>query len=227
MRPLYRHWLWIVANLGALYPLLHLLWDTQVGNLSINPIADLTARTGQAAIVLLLLTLAVTPVQILTGYNPIAKIRKSLGLWAFAYTAIHLWIFVGLDYGYSWRFIVIDGLPQKPYIIAGFVAFIILLPLAITSTRGWMKRLGQQWKRLHQLIYVAGVLAVLHYIWVGKVFIGKPVYYAILLAMMLALRLPPVRRGAIQARRRWFGSHRAARPGKSPRRMAEMKRELS
>lgn len=209
-----RHWLWLLANLGALFPLAHLLWDAQMGNLSINPIADLTARTGQAAIALLLLTLAVTPVQILTGYNGVISIRKSLGLWAFAYTAIHLWVFVGLDYGYSWRFIWIDGLPQKPYIIAGFLAFLVLLPLALTSTQGWMKRLGKQWKRLHQWIYVAGILAVLHYIWVGKVFFGQPVYYAILLGVMLALRVPPIRRTVVQARRRWFGSQTPTRAKK-------------
>lgn len=200
-----RHWLWIIANLGALYPLAHLLLDAQLGNLSVNPIDDLTARSGQAAIALLLLALAVTPVQVLTGYAPVAKLRKSLGLWAFAYTAGHLWIFVGLDYGYSWRFIVQDGLVQKPYIVAGFLAFLILVPLAITSTRGWMRRLGKKWKQLHQLVYVAGVLGVLHYIWVGKVFFGQPVYYAILLAAMLALRVPRVRQAVVQARRRWLG----------------------
>lgn len=214
-----RHLLWIVANLAALFPALHLVWDMQMGNLSVNPIADYTARTGQAAIILLLATLAVSPVQILTGYNPIARIRKSLGLWAFAYTAGHLWVFVGLDYGYSWQFIVQDGLAQKPYIVAGFLAFLILLPLAITSTRGWMRRLGKQWKRLHQLIYVAGVLGVLHYIWVGKVFIGPPVTYAILLALMLAVRVPPIRSRVVESRRRWFGPGPARakpQPGKTP-----------
>ncbi|MEX1019065.1 MAG: protein-methionine-sulfoxide reductase heme-binding subunit MsrQ [Litorilinea sp.] len=187
-----------------------------MGNLSINPIDDITARTGQAAIVILLLTLAVTPVQIVTGYNPVAKIRKSLGLWAFAYALVHLWVFVGLDYGYSWRFIVQDGLVQKPYIIVGLLALLILLPLAITSTRGWMKRMGKQWKRLHQLIYAAGVLAVLHYIWVGKVFFGKPVYFAVLLAVLLAVRVPPVRRAVVQARQRWWGKRQSVSTQKAP-----------
>lgn len=205
-----RHWLWIVANLGALFPAVHLLWDNQMGNLSVNPIDDITLRTGQAAIVILLLTLAVTPVQIMTGYNPVAKIRKSLGLWAFAYAAVHLWVFVGLDYGYSWQFIIQDGLVQKPYIIVGLLALLLMIPLAITSTRGWMKRLGKQWKRLHQVIYAVGVLAVLHYIWVGKVFWGQPVYYAILLAVLLAVRVPPVRRAIVQTRRQWLGKKRAA-----------------
>jgi methionine sulfoxide reductase heme-binding subunit len=217
-----RHWLWLAVNLGAVIPLLTLLWDYQTGNLTVNPIADFTTRTGQAAIVLLLLSLAVTPAQILTGFNPLTKIRKSLGLWAFGYAALHLLVFVGLDYGFNWHFILQDGLPQKPYIIVGLVAFLLLIPLAITSTRGWMKRLGKRWKQLHQLAYVAGVLAVLHYIWVGKVFIGQPVYYAILLAGMLIIRIPPVRRMIVQARQRRFGSRSTPRKEKRVESLAEM-----
>lgn len=188
-----RHWLWLAANLAALLPLLWLAWDTWQGNLTINPIDDFTDRTGSAAIRLLLASLAVTPVQTVTGWRKVGVIRKSLGLWAFAYVALHFLVFVGLDYGFSLRFILEDGLPTKPYVVVGFAALLILLPLALTSTRGAMKRLGRNWKRLHRWVYAAGILAVVHYIWVSKLAAGEPTLYAVILAVLLTARLPWVR----------------------------------
>jgi methionine sulfoxide reductase heme-binding subunit len=188
-----RRWLWTVVNLGAMLPLLWMVWDFQQGNL-IDPINTFTGRTGQSAIILLLLTLAVTPVVAVSGFRQLMGVRKSLGLWAFAYATMHLLVFVGLDYGFSLEYIVKDGLAQKPYIVAGSLALLILLPLAITSTRGWMKRLGRNWKRLHKWIYAAGILAVVHYIWVAKIDAGRPLLYAGILAALLVARIPPVRR---------------------------------
>jgi methionine sulfoxide reductase heme-binding subunit len=198
-------WLWLGTNIAAAVPVLWLLWDYWRDNLSINPIDDLTNRTGSAAIFLLVASLAVTPLFIITGYNPVTKLRRSLGLWAFGYVALHLLVFVGVDYAFSLHYILLDGLPQKPYIIAGFVAFLLLIPLALTSTRGWMKRLGRNWKRLHRLAYAAGVLGVLHYIWVKKVFFGEPVVYAVILALLLAVRIPPVRRAIVAQRQKRQG----------------------
>ncbi|GIV78447.1 sulfoxide reductase heme-binding subunit YedZ [Litorilinea aerophila] len=200
-RTLLRHWLWLAVNLGALWPLAQLLWDVWAGRLSVNPIADLTTRTGQAAIILLLLTLAVTPLQIL-GWRQVTVVRKSLGLWAFFYASVHLLIFVGLDYGFNLDFILRDGLPQKPYIVAGLAAFLILVPLALTSTRGWMKRLGRRWKQLHRWIYLAAGLAVVHYLWVAKIDLGRPALYAVLLLLLLAVRVPGIRRVLANRRRR-------------------------
>lgn len=188
-----RHWLWMVTNLAAALPLLWLAWDAWQGNLTVNPIDDFTERTGSAAIRLLLASLAVTPVQTITGRRKIGVMRKSLGLWAFAYVALHLLVFVGLDYGFSLRYILQDGLPTKPYIVVGLSAFLILLPLALTSTRGAMKRLGRNWKRLHRWVYAAGILAVVHTIWVAKLAAGEPTLYAVILAVLLAARLPWVR----------------------------------
>jgi len=187
------NWLWLVANIGCAVPLLWLLWDQVQGNLSINPIDDYTDRTGDTAILLLLLSLAVTPLQTLTGWRKISTVRKSLGLWAFTYAVLHLLVFVALDYGFSWKYILLDGLPTKPYIVVGLVAILILTPLALTSTKGMQKRLGKTWKKLHRWVYAAGILAVTHFIWVRKVPFGKPTIYAIILALLLIARLPIVR----------------------------------
>lgn len=196
-----KHWLWLAANLIAAYPLLRLLWDVATDSLSPNPIQDLTQATGQAAILCLIGSLAVTPIQVTTGYNPIARIRKSLGLWAFAYALIHLYIFVGMDYGFSWRYIVMDGLPAKPYILFGLAALLILVPLALTSTRGWMARLGRNWKRLHRWVYVAAIFAALHYLWVAKIDIGgKPLLYGVVIALLLLARVPVVRQRLVAVR---------------------------
>ncbi len=187
------HWLWLVANIGAAVPLVWLWWDQVMDNLTINPIDDYTDRTGNTAIALLLLSLAVTPIQTVTGWRKISTIRKSLGLWAFAYALLHMLVFVGLDYGFSLEFILLDGLPSKPYIVAGLLALLVLVPLALTSTKGMQRRLGKAWKALHRWVYLAGILAVTHFIWVRKVPFGLPTIYAIILAMLLIARLPVVR----------------------------------
>lgn len=201
------NWLWLVANIGAVVPLLWLLLDEVTGNLSINPIDDYTDRTGNTAIVLLLLSLAVTPVQVATGWRKVTTIRKSLGLWAFGYAVLHMLVFVGLDYGFSLEFILADGLPSKPYIIAGLMALLILVPLALTSTKGMQRRLGKAWKSLHRWVYLAGILAVIHFIWVRKVPFGLPTIYAIILTLLLLARLPVVRS--------WLGSLRP-KPASNP-----------
>jgi sulfoxide reductase heme-binding subunit YedZ len=187
------NWLWLLANIGAAVPLLWLVWDQVRDNLSINPIDDYTDRTGGTAILLLLLSLAVTPVQTVTGWRKISTIRKSLGLWSFAYAVLHMLVFVGLDYAFNFEFILLDGLPSKPYILVGLAALLILIPLAITSTKGMQKRLGKAWKPLHRWVYAAGIFAVVHYIWVVKVPFGKPTLYAVLLAVLLVARIPVVR----------------------------------
>jgi len=187
------NWLWLVANIGAAVPLLWLIWDQLQDNLSINPIDDYTDRTGDAAILMLLLSLAVTPVQTVTGWRKISTVRKSLGLWAFFYATLHLLVFVALDYGFSWKYILLDGLPTKPYIVVGLAAILILLPLALTSTKGMQRRLGKTWKKLHRWVYAAGILAVTHFIWVRKITFGQPALYAVILAILLIARVPAVR----------------------------------
>ena len=191
-----KHWLWIIVNLGAITPLLLLVWNFYTDNLSADPVAYITTKTGQAAIMILGLSLACTPINTVFGFRQVLTVRKSLGLYAFLYAALHLLTFVGLDYGFSLKYILADALLEKPYIIVGLAAFLILLPLAITSTKGWMKRLGRNWKRLHQFVYGAGVLAVLHYVWLVKVDLLWPIIYGSILALLLLLRVPRVRKWA-------------------------------
>ena len=188
-----KHWFWLLATIGGLIPLAQLtvgLWQGRW----IDPIAETTSRTGSAAILLLVLSLACTPLNTVFGFRPVLTARKPLGLYAFLYASLHLLNFIGLDYGFDYQAFFDDALLQKRFMIVGFSAFLILLPLAITSTKGWMKRLGRNWKRLHQLVYVAGIFAVLHYLWLVKIDITWPVIYGAILAILLVLRLPVIRR---------------------------------
>jgi sulfoxide reductase heme-binding subunit YedZ len=213
-----KHWLWILTNIGALIPLVWLLWDMAQGNLSVNPIDDITDRTGKAAIVLLMLSLACTPVNILFGFAQAVTVRKALGLYAVLYAGLHFLNFVGLDYGFNLRQILGDTLLEKRYILVGLSALLILIPLAITSTKGWMRRLGRNWKRLHQLVYVAGILVVLHFLWLVKAAERwEPLLYALLLSFLLIVRVPPVRKFFVGLRQRRTGGKgqpagRPARP---------------
>jgi methionine sulfoxide reductase heme-binding subunit len=159
-----KHWFWLLANLVGLTPLALLSWGLWQGSW-VDPISETTSRTGSAAILMLVLSLACTPVNTLFGFRQAVTARKPFGLYAFLYASLHLLNFIGLDYGFSLRAFLDDALLQKRFMIVGFAAFLILLPLAITSTKGWMKRLGRNWKRLHQLVYLAGIFAVLHYLW--------------------------------------------------------------
>jgi sulfoxide reductase heme-binding subunit YedZ len=170
-----------------------LAWDYWGGQLSVNPIQDITLRTGKAALVLLVLSLACTPINSVFGYRPVLRVRRALGLYAFMYVGLHLLIFVGLDYGFD-LFLIREAIFEKRYALVGFAAFLILLPLALTSTKGWMRRLGRLWKRLHRFVYVAALLAVVHFVWLVKSDIREPLLYGAVVVVLLLLRLSPIRR---------------------------------
>lgn len=195
-KTLTKHWFWILVNIAALTPLFLLIWNFWTDNMGADPVAYITKKTGQSAIILLGLSLACTPINTMFGFRPALTVRKSLGLYAFLYAALHLLNFVGLDYGFNLNYILADALLKKRYMIVGLSAFLILLPLAITSTKGWMKSLGRNWKRLHKLAYAAGVLAVLHYLWLVKLDITWPLIYGSILTVLLVLRVPRVRKFA-------------------------------
>jgi len=161
--------------------------------LSVNPIQDITLRTGKVALVLLVLSLACTPINSVFGYKPVLRLRRPLGLYAFMYVGLHLLIFIGLDYGLD-LVLIREAILEKRYALVGLGAFLILLPLAITSTKGWMRRLGKVWKRLHRAVYVAALLAVVHFVWLVKSDIREPLLFGAVVVMLLLLRISPIRR---------------------------------
>ncbi len=199
-------WLRLAVHMGALVPLAQLLWDGTHHQLTVNPIQEITVRTGKTALVLLVLTLACTPVSTVLGWKPALLVRRTLGLYAFFYASLHFLTFTVLDYGLDWALIQ-QAIVEKRFVLAGFAAFLALVPLALTSTKGWMRRLGKHWKRLHRLVYVAALLAIVHYVWLVKADVRKPLLYGAIVVALLALRLPQVRRALVRARYR-----RARRP---------------
>jgi len=189
----------VFVHTASWIPLLVLLLDWANNNLTANPIQAIEQRSGLIAIDWILLTLACTPFFTLTGFKPVLKVRRALGLYAFFFALLHFLAFFVLDYGLNVAFVLAD-FGQKSFIIVGFSALLILIPLAVTSTRGWMKRLGKTWQRLHRLIYLIGILAVVHYVLSVKADYRQPLVYGGILVVLLLLRLPKIRR--------WVSSHR-------------------
>lgn len=183
----------IFVHLAALMPLAWLVFDYLTDNLTFNPIQAATFRTGRYAVILLVLSLACTPINTIFGFRQAIKVRRALGLYAFMYASIHFLIFLGIDYRFDLR-LIFEEIVGKRYIIAGFSAGLLLLPLAITSTKGWMKRLGIRWKQLHKLAYLAGLLAVAHYIWVVKSDYRIPLAVGVIVVLLLVARIPKVRK---------------------------------
>jgi sulfoxide reductase heme-binding subunit YedZ len=178
----------VLVFLLALCPGLWLAYRTYYGLLGVNPVEDLELTTGLWAFRFLLISLTITPLRRLTGWNRVIQFRRMLGLFAFFYAAVHLTIYLVVDQGLAFRFILED-VAKRRFITAGMAAFLLLIPLAVTSTKGWIRRLGKRWTVLHRLVYVSAILAALHFIWKVKVAIGEPVYYALFLAALLAFRL--------------------------------------
>ncbi|MBC8334283.1 MAG: sulfoxide reductase heme-binding subunit YedZ [Anaerolineales bacterium] len=185
----------IAAHVGALIPLLWMIWDIFTNNFGPDPIREFTLRTGKTALTLLLLSLACTPINILFKYKQVLKLRRPLGLYSFLYASIHFSIFIGVDYFFNFALIQ-DALLEKRYAIVGLTTGLILLTLAITSTLGWQRRLKKNWKKLHRLVYLAGALAVTHYIWLVKQGVIQPWIYAGILLILLTLRVKPVKKWA-------------------------------
>jgi methionine sulfoxide reductase heme-binding subunit len=188
--------------------LVRLIIDAFNHHLTANPIQALEQRTGRHAITLLVLSLACTPLNNLFGWRELIKRRRALGLYAFMYATIHVLIFIDLDYGLAWSLIV-QTIFQKPYIVVGMLAFLMLIPLAFTSFDIWKKRLGKNWKRLHQFVYLIAPLAALHYAWgkKGDFFqlrgdIIRPLIYSLIIVLFLITRIPPVRRAIASLRDR-------------------------
>jgi methionine sulfoxide reductase heme-binding subunit len=171
------------------------------GGLGANPVEEVLHFTGDWALRLLLGTLAVTPLRRLTGQGWLVRWRRMLGLFAFFYAVLHFMVYLVLDRQLDWGEIIAD-LGKRPYITVGFAALLFMVPLAVTSTRGWVRRLGRRWQRLHRVVYLIAVLGVLHYLWLVKADLREPLVYAAVLALLLVLRLPwPWTRSGASARR--------------------------
>ena len=174
----------------CLVPAALLVLDAVGGRLGANPVEALLHGTGDWALRLLCVTLAVTPLRRLTGRGWLLRLRRMLGLFAFFYALLHVVVYVWLDRQLSWGEIVVD-IAERPYITLGFAAFLILVLLAATSPRRMVRRLGRNWKRLHRGVYVAAVLAVVPFWWLVKADIVEPAIYATVLAALFAARYSP------------------------------------
>jgi sulfoxide reductase heme-binding subunit YedZ len=181
-------WVRPAAWVAGLIPLILLVVGVFTGSLGADPIEYVTLRTGFATLLMLMCTLAVSPVRKLTGWNWLAPVRRTLGLCAFLYVCLHFATYL-VDQGFALPYIVED-VAERPYVTAGFTAFLLLIPLALTSTRGWIRRLGKRWQKLHRLVYLAAGLGVLHFIWLVKSDLLQPLIFAGVFAVLMAFRVP-------------------------------------
>lgn len=183
----------LAASVLPFLPAVVLVYRYAFGRLTADPVREMLLRTGRYALLWLVLSLACTPVATLARFPVIARIRRPLGLHAFLYAGLHLLTFAGLDYGFNARWIVAE-LVQKRLIQVGLAAFLTLVPLALTSSRAWIARLGENWKRLHSLVYVTALLAAAHYWLAVKADPRLPLLVAVVVALLLAARIPGARR---------------------------------
>jgi methionine sulfoxide reductase heme-binding subunit len=186
-------WIRPAAWIAGLVPLILLVAGAFTGGLSADPIEYVTLRTGFATLLMLMATLAVTPVRRLTGWNWLAPARRTFGLCAFLYVCLHLATYL-VDQGFALSYIWED-IAERPYVTVGFTAFLLLVPLALTSTKASIRRLGKRWQKLHRLVYLAAGLGVLHFTWLVKADLRDPLIFAAVFALLMALRIPALAGG--------------------------------
>jgi sulfoxide reductase heme-binding subunit YedZ len=178
-----------IVFLAALVPVAYLAHGLFYGgDLGANPAETIQLQTGIWTLRFLLISLAITPVRRFTRWNRIISYRRTFGLFAFFYASLHLASYVVLDRYFDWAG-VWEDVAKRPFITAGMVSFALMVPLAVTSTKGWIRRMGKRWTQLHRLVYLAAIAGAVHYLWKVKVAVGSPVYYAAILGVLLALRV--------------------------------------
>ena len=177
-----------VTFIACLIPLGQLLYNAWTDNLSANPIEFITHFTGDWTLIFLLASLSVTPLRQISGWNELIKYRRMLGLFAFFYAVLHFATYMVLDHFFDFPAIVKDVM-KRPYVTAGFTGFVLMIPLAMTSTAGMIRRLGKRWQQLHRFVYVVGIAGVIHFYWLVKADIRRPVQYGAVLALLLGYRL--------------------------------------
>jgi methionine sulfoxide reductase heme-binding subunit len=175
--------------LAALVPLGRLGWKALHDGLGANPIEVITRSTGDWTLILVLATLTITPLRRITRQYWLISVRRMIGLFAFFYGVMHFTTYIWLDKSFDVHEMFKD-IAKRPFITVGFSAFVLLIPLALTSTAGWIRRLGgKNWQRLHRLIYLTGILGVIHYLWLVKADRRKPLEYGFALSLLLLYRV--------------------------------------
>jgi len=178
-----------VVFLACLAPLSLLLYDFYRDELGANPVETITNTTGIWTLRFIVITIAITPLRWVTGLNQLINYRRAVGLFAFFYGSLHFLTYFILDHQLQFEGLW-DDVVKRPYITAGFTAFVLMIPLAITSTTGWIRRMGgKRWNLLHRLVYITALAAVLHYFWKVKLDATYPIYYGIGVAILLGIRL--------------------------------------
>ncbi|WP_419605805.1 sulfite oxidase heme-binding subunit YedZ [Thiolapillus sp.] len=183
----------LLVFLASLLPLAYMTWAAFSDNRGANPVEALSHETGSWALRFLLITLAITPLRRLTGWRRPVLLRRMLGLFSFFYASLHVLVWLWLDREFAWGGMLAD-IAKRPYITVGFLSFLILTALAATSNALSMRRLGLRWKQLHRLVYVAALLAVLHFIWLVKADLLEPMVYLGIFSLLMLLRIPRSRK---------------------------------
>jgi sulfoxide reductase heme-binding subunit YedZ len=205
----FRHnWHRILAHMAGLLPLIVLGAEYVSGRLGAIPERMAMLRTGSISLTLLVAAFACTPIATLTGWREAIQVRRALGLYGFFYAGLHILIYALYDGQFDFELIVRD-LAERRAMSIGLMAFVLLVPLALTSTTGWQRRLGRRWRLLHTLIYLALPLVALHYLWLDRDRLEVPIAVSILVGALLIMRLPPLRRAISQRR----GAVRSPRTG--------------
>jgi sulfoxide reductase heme-binding subunit YedZ len=181
-------WLKPLLFLICLIPFGQLAYDAYIADLGANPTEFITRFTGSWALIILITSLAVTPLRRITGWNELIKFRRMLGLFAFFYALLHFSIYLVLDHFFDFQAIGKDIL-KRPYVTAGFTALVLMIPLAVTSTAAMIRRLGKRWQQLHRLVYLAAIAGVIHFYWLVKADISRPAQYGAVLALLLGYRI--------------------------------------
>jgi len=172
----------------CLWPLGTIILDIYYNNLGAEPVKKIMNHFGEWTLIFICLTLTMSPLKRITNLGFWIKFRRMLGLFVFFYATIHLLTYVGLDYRFDWEPIINDVLKKK-YIFIGFSAWLLLIPLAITSSQKMIKILGRNWKNLHRLVYIIAIFGSLHYIWLSKTIFFKPLIYTLIIVVLFALRI--------------------------------------
>lgn len=182
-------WTKVFVFLLCLVPLGLLLWKGYHNDLTLNPVEYVEHRTGDWILRFLCITLAITPLRKILRLPELIRYRRMMGLYAFFYALLHFSTWLGVDRYFEWK-LILDDIGKRPFITVGFTGFVLMIPLAITSTAGWIRRLGgKRWQMLHRAIYLSAIAGVIHYYWLVKSDVSKPIEYGVIVAALLVWRV--------------------------------------